>query len=233
MLLGTCQRIIFAAAATCTAWGVVAAESTMAPAPAYRLSLVDADQFRFAQRDGYAPAPAPSEVKETANSANLAALPFAAEVHSAAQQAALDPALVHALIHVESRHNPAARSTKGAIGLMQLMPGTALRYGVTRALHAPEANLRAGTRYLSELMTMFDNRLDLALAAYNAGENAVRRHGMRIPPYRETRDYVPAVLAVYNELKESPHPASPRIAGFHYLPGTRLDPASPRMARDR
>jgi soluble lytic murein transglycosylase-like protein len=106
---------------------------------------------------------------------------------------------------------------------MQLMPETALRYGLTRALHAPEANLRAGTRYLSELMTMFDNRLDLALAAYNAGENAVRRHGMRIPPYRETRDYVPAVLAKYLELKESaPIPAPARISVI-YLPGTTLD----------
>lgn len=238
MLIGTCQRVIFVifvAAAICTAMGAVAADSTMAPALAYRLSLVDADQFRFAHRDGYTPtpAPAPGEVKEAAISAKLAAMPFAAEIHSAARQAALDPALVHALIYVESRYNPAARSTKGAIGLMQLMPETALRYGVTRALHAPEANLRAGTRYLSELMTMFDNRLELALAAYNAGENAVRRHGMRIPPYRETRDYVPAVLAVYNELKESPPTASPRTTGFRYLPGTRLDPAFLRTARDR
>lgn len=233
MLFGTCQRVFFFAAATCTAMGALAAESTIAPASAYRLSLVDADKFRFAHRDGYAPAPAPGEVKEAAISAKLVAMPFAAEIHGAARQTALDPALVHALIYVESRYNPAARSTKGAIGLMQLMPETASRYGVTRALHAPEANLRAGTRYLSELLTMFDNRLDLALAAYNAGENAVRRHGMRIPPYRETRDYVPAVLAVYNELKESPPPASPRTAGFHYLPGTRLGPASLQMARDR
>lgn len=233
MLIGTSQRVIFVAAAICAALGAVAAESTTAPTPAYRLSLVDADQFRLAHRDGYAPAPAPGEVKEAAISAKLAAMPFAVEIHSAARQTALDPALVHALIYVESRYNPAARSTKGAIGLMQLMPETALRYGATRALHAPETNLRAGTRYLSELMTMFDNRLDLALAAYNAGENAVRRHGMRIPPYRETRDYVPAVLAIYNKLKESPLPASPRTAGFHYLPGTRLGPASLQMARDR
>jgi len=101
-------------------------------------------------------------------------------------------------------------------------------------LHAPEANLRAGTRYLSELLTMFDNRLDLALAAYNAGENAVRRYGKRIPPYRETRDYVPAVLAAYNELKgDAPPPVPPRTAGIQYLPGTRLDPASLLVVRDR
>lgn len=228
------HRVIFVAAAICTAMGAVAAESVPAPVAAYRLSLVDEDRFRLAHRDGYAPVPDPGEVKEAAISAKLVAMPFAAEIHAAARLAALDPALVHALIYVESRYNPAARSPKGAIGLMQLMPGTASRYGVTRTLHAPEANLRAGTRYLSELLTMFDNRLDLALAAYNAGENAVRRHGMRIPPYRETRDYVPAVLAAYNELKEAPPPpALHRTAGFHYLPGTRLDPASLQMVRDR
>ena len=163
----------------------------------------------------------------------MADKPFAIQIDSAARQASLDPALVHAVIHVESRYNPSARSPKGAIGLMQLMPETAMRYGVADPSRAPEANLRAGTRYLSDLMTLFDGRIELVLAAYNAGENAVRRHGMRIPPYRETRDYVPAVLAVYNELKESPPPASPRTAGFHYLPGTRLDPASLQTARDR
>jgi len=234
MPIRPCQWVIFVAAAICAAMSAVASESAPVPAAAYRLSLIDEDRFRLAHRDGYAPAPAPGEVKEAAISAKLVAMPFAAEINSAARQAALDPALVHALIYVESRYNPAARSQKGAIGLMQLMPGTASRYGVTRTLQEPEANLRAGTRYLSELLTMFDNRLDLALAAYNAGENAVRRHGMRIPPYRETRDYVPAVLAAYNELKEaSPSPALHRAAGFHYLPGTRLDPSSLRMVRDQ
>lgn len=228
------QPIFFAVAAVCTSICAIAAELAPAPTSAYRLNLVEEDRFRLAHRDGVAPAPPPGEVREAAVSAKLVAMPFAAEIHTAARQAALDPALVHALIYVESRYNPAARSQKGAIGLMQLMPGTASRYGVTRALQEPEANLRAGTRYLSELLTMFDNRLDLALAAYNAGENAVRRHGMRIPPYRETRDYVPAVLAAYNELKEGPpSPALHHTAGFHYLPGTRLDPSSLQMVRDR
>ena len=232
--IGTGQRVFFAVAAICATMGAVALELTPAPASAYRLSLNDLDSFRLAHRDGYAPAPAPAAGKEAAISAKLVGMPFSAEIDSAARQTSLDPALVHALIYVESRYNPAARSPKGAIGLMQLMPDTASRYGVTRALHAPEANLRAGTRYLSELLTMFDNRLDLALAAYNAGENAVRRHGMRIPPYRETRDYVPAVLAAYNELKEdAPPPVPPRTDGFDYLPGTRLDPASLLVIRDR
>jgi soluble lytic murein transglycosylase-like protein len=112
---------------------------------------------------------------------------------------------------------------------MQLMPETARRYGVTKAVYAPEANLRAGANYLSYLITFFDNRIDLALAAYNAGENAVVRHGMRIPPYRETRDYVPAVLARYRELKEA-EPAPERVS-VTYLPGTRLDPESLRMVK--
>ena len=231
MLLGTCRRAIFVAAAICAATGAAAADSAAVAPPAYRLNLANADQFRLAHRDGYVPVP--DKITEAATPANLAAMPFAAEIHSAARQTALDPALVHALIHVESRHNPVARSPKGALGLMQVLPATAARYGVANPMRSVEENLRAGTRYLRDLMGLFDGRIDLVLAAYNAGENAVRRHGMRIPPYRETRDYVPAVLAVYNELKESPPPASPRTAGFHYLPGTRLDPASLQTARDR
>lgn len=227
------QRVLFAAAAICASMCAVAADSAPVPSSEYRLNLIDGNRFRLAYRVENAAAPATSEVRESAISAKLIAMPFAAEIHAAARLAALDPALVHALVYVESRYNPAARSPKGAIGLMQLMPGTASRYGVTLALHAPEANLRAGTRYLSELLTMFDNRLDLALAAYNAGENAVRRHGMRIPPYRETRDYVPAVLAAYEELKEAPPPpALHGIAEFHYLRGTRLAPASLQMVLD-
>ena len=192
---------------------------------AYRLSSEGAEQFRFVARDAYLPAGAQAK-DEPPIPAHLAEMPFASQIDSAARRAALDPALVHALIYVESRYNPAARSPKGAIGLMQLMPDTALRYGLAKAVHVPEANLRVGTRYLSDLMTMFDNRLDLALAAYNAGENAVLRHGMRIPPYRETRDYVPAVLARYRALSEAaPVPVPARIS-VTYLPGTRLDPAS-------
>ena len=174
-------------------------------------------------------APALQADKDMAIPAQLADMPFAAEIQRASRQAALDPALVHALIYVESRYNPVARSPKGAIGLMQLMPETARRYGVTKAVHALEANLRAGTHYLSDLITLFDNRIDLALAAYNAGENAVLRHGMRIPPYRETRDYVPAVLARYRELKEA-EPAPGRV-NVTYLPGTRLDPESLRAVK--
>jgi soluble lytic murein transglycosylase-like protein len=106
---------------------------------------------------------------------------------------------------------------------MQLMPGTALRYGVRSPGKSPEDNLRAGTMYLRDLLSMFDNRLDLALAAYNAGEGAVQKYGNRIPPYRETRNYVPAVMERYEEWKAlTPTNPQPIV----YLPGTRLDDKS-------
>ncbi len=161
----------------------------------------------------------------------LAARPFAKLIDGAARDASLEPALVHAVISVESGYNAAARSPKGAMGLMQVMPATAARYGVHNAERSPAANLRAGTRYLKDLMAMFDQRLDLVLAAYNAGEGAVLRYGQRIPPYRETQQYVPAVLARYREWRE-PLPAiaesdvvtvASRRDRIKYMPGTLLE----------
>ena len=108
----------------------------------------------------------------------------------------LESALLHAVISVESRYNPKAVSRKGAVGLMQLMPKTAKRYGVADAFD-PLQNLDGGARYLRDLLGMFNNNISLALAAYNAGENAVVKHGNRIPPYRETLRYVPLVLDFY------------------------------------
>lgn len=116
----------------------------------------------------------------------------------------VDPALVIALVETESAFNPAARSSKGAVGLMQLMPDTARRYGVTDRLDT-ESNLRGGIRYLSDLITMFGDHT-LALAAYNAGEGAVIRHGRTVPPYAETRAYVPKVLIRYAALRNAPMP---------------------------
>ncbi|HSK64115.1 MAG TPA: lytic transglycosylase domain-containing protein [Pyrinomonadaceae bacterium] len=101
----------------------------------------------------------------------------------------LDPYLVFLVIEQESQFKPFARSPKGAQGLMQLMPATARRLGVRRPYDAAE-NIMGGTRYLKELMTMFDGRVDLVLASYNAGEGAVMKYGRKVPPYRETRDYV-------------------------------------------
>lgn len=127
--------------------------------------------------------------------------PFHEHIRQASSDTGLDAALLHAVITVESGYNHAAVSNKGASGLMQLMPATARRYGTRNPLD-PAENIRAGARYLKDLLALFDNNLDLALAAYNAGENAVIRHGRRIPPYAETRRYVPMVVAQYNQLSQ-------------------------------
>lgn len=120
-------------------------------------------------------------------------------VASVAEQSGLSPELVHAVITVESAYNQRAVSPAGAMGLMQLMPGTAKRYGVRDAFNASE-NLRGGTRYLKDLMKMFGGDIKLVLAAYNAGEGAVQKYGNTIPPYRETQNYVRKVLEHYNLL---------------------------------
>ena len=109
----------------------------------------------------------------------------------------LDSALVHAVIRAESAYNPDAVSHKGAVGLMQLMPGTAQRYGVSDR-HDPAQNVSAGVRYLRDLLLQFRS-VSLALAAYNAGEGAVSRHGNQVPPFAETRQYVEKVIRFYRE----------------------------------
>lgn len=108
----------------------------------------------------------------------------------------LDSALLHAVISVESGYSPTAVSRKGAAGLMQLMPKTAQRYGITDSFD-PVQNLHGGARHLQYLLRIFDNDISLALAAYNAGEGSVLRYGKRIPPFRETVNYVPQVLGFY------------------------------------
>lgn len=127
---------------------------------------------------------------------------YGAIVDSAAESAQVENALVHAVISAESGYNQNAVSPKGATGLMQLMPATARRYGVTN-IYDPVQNIQAGARYLRDLMSMFNNDLRLAVAAYNAGENAVIRHGNRIPPYRETMNYVPKVMGYYSQFKNT------------------------------
>lgn len=108
----------------------------------------------------------------------------------------VDPYLIFCLMHQESRFSNNATSYKGAQGLMQLMPGTAARYGVTNPYDVAQS-IMGGTRYLKDLLKMFNGRVDLALAGYNAGEGAVIKYGYNIPPYSETRNYVRLITARY------------------------------------
>ena len=127
------------------------------------------------------------------------------QVDAVARRHAIDPLLLHAIAHVESRHNPQAQSPAGALGLMQVMPATASRFGVARpeALHQTGTNLEVSAAYLKTLQQRFGNDLSLVLAAYNAGEGAVERHGRRVPPYAETQRYVRQVLERYRLLNQT------------------------------
>jgi soluble lytic murein transglycosylase-like protein len=145
-----------------------------------------------------------------------AALQLAARAH------AIDYELLQALVATESGFDAQAVSPKGARGLMQLMPGTAERYGVRadaratleQKLFDPRVNIAAGSRYLRDLIARFQGRIELALAAYNAGEGAVQRAGNRIPDYRETQNYVQTVLQLYAYLKPgATSAASSALAG--------------------
>lgn len=188
-----------------TAWLVLA---TTAHAQVYR--VVDEEGVvhltntpchpRYVRLDPRAcPAPA------AADAPAAAAVPdgFTRHLESTATRYGVDPRLVAAVVRVESAGNPGAVSPKGARGLMQLMPSRAAALGVENAFD-PAANLDGGVRHLRDLLARYAGNLRLALAAYNAGEEAVRTHG-GVPPYRETQDYVRKVLA----LLTSPLPSTP------------------------
>lgn len=160
----------------------------------------------------------------------------------AAQTHRLEPELLQALIAAESGFDTQAVSPKGAVGLMQLMAPTAARYGVksdrrssiAQKLTDPAVNLRAGTRYLRDLMTMFPGRLDLALAAYNAGEGAVQRAGNKIPNYPETQNYVKTVMQLYAFLKpqvlsQADVPPAAGAASAAAMAGVAVVPGRVRM----
>jgi soluble lytic murein transglycosylase-like protein len=178
----------------------------------YKLQLPHAGDYRLQGSEKSYPAIMPAE---------LAAKPYAREIEAAAKASKLDPVLVHALIHVESGYRKDAVSSKGAVGLMQVLPETAARFGVDK----PElvaGNLKAGTLYLRQLIDRFDGRLDLALAAYNAGEGVVQRY-QDIPPYAETQEYVPAVLGIYSDWRGGAH--------LRYMDGNVMSPATSASMR--
>lgn len=139
-------------------------------------------------------------------------------VRAAADANQIDMALLQAVIATESGFDASAVSPKGAIGLMQVMPATAARYGVTSdqsgtvaaKLTDPRTNIHTGARYLRDLIQMFPGQLELAVAAYNAGEGAVQKAGNRIPAYKETQAYVRSVMQLYRRLVASaPTPTLP------------------------
>ncbi len=137
-------------------------------------------------------------------------------LRAAAQVYHVDYALLQALIATESGFDASAVSPKGAVGLMQVLPSTAARYGVVsdrkgsaqKKLRELRTNISTGTRYLHDLLQMFPDQLDLALAAYNAGEGAVQKAGNKVPNFRETQNYVKTVLQLYEGLRPAPATAA-------------------------
>jgi len=171
---------------------------------------VQADIYKFIANDGriyYTDKPKNSLYKRIIRTRPInyaAALPymgtnkkkFADLIAEAANRHQVDARLLHAVIQAESAYDANAISTAGAVGLMQLMPDTARRYGVSNR-NDPVQNIDGGTHYLKDLLRMFDSNLNLAIAAYNAGENAVIRYNHSIPPYPETQNYVKTVMSLY------------------------------------
>ncbi|HYP09145.1 MAG TPA: lytic transglycosylase domain-containing protein [Bryobacteraceae bacterium] len=142
------------------------------------------------------PQPQPEELRQV-DAASVPAL-----VEAVAKQYDVDPLLVHSVIETESNYNPYAVSPKGAQGLMQLMPGTARRFGVRNSFDIKQ-NIEGGVRYLKYLGTLFPDDPKLAIAAYNAGEGAVWKYGNNIPPYRETEQYVQRVNQKYGKARRA------------------------------
>ena len=151
-------------------------------------------------------------------------------LREASRRHGIDYELLKALIVAESGFDASAISPKGAIGLMQVMPATAERWGVSgdarqpleRKLADPQVNVRTGARYLRHLLDLFPGRLDLALAAYNAGEGAVQRAGNRIPNYPETQNYVKTVMQLYAMLKPPRPVSAPPVRQAAPTPAPRI-----------
>jgi soluble lytic murein transglycosylase-like protein len=159
---------------------------------------------------------------------------FQSLIEQNARLQGVDPALVKAIVAVESSFEPAASSVKRALGLMQVTLDTAARYGVvgdaTRSAEQkilePATNIRVGTRYLHDLLSLFDNNLALTLAAYNAGEQAVARYRNQVPPFPETQEYVKLVQQFYALYRPAASPAPPaRVT----IPKRRIPPDNPRL----
>jgi len=159
-------------------------------------------RYRLLRKEGSSAVPGSHSVARVYMPSEEEIARYSSIVETASRAYGVDKALVHAVISAESGYNSQAVSRAGARGLMQLMPETARRYGVRNSLD-PADNIYGGVKYLRDLITMFNGNLKLVLAAYNAGENAVIRAGLRIPPYPETLGYVPKVLEFYHRFQTS------------------------------
>jgi soluble lytic murein transglycosylase-like protein len=172
-------------------------------------NMPDDKRYKLIRREAGNAAPAPAAAPAVAAAATVympaeeSIRRFSPIIDTASRLHGVDAALIHAVISAESGYNPSALSKAGAMGLMQLMPQTAKRYGVTNIMD-PVQNITGGVRYLRDLLSMFNGNLELAIAAYNAGENAVIKYGNKIPPYAETVQYVPKVLGFYRKFQSRP-----------------------------
>ncbi len=166
--------------------------------------LVKSDVLRTEAAPQFGDGPRQSKIKKRREH-------FSSLIESAAIREGIAPELLHAIVTVESGYNPSAVSKKGAIGLMQLMPETATRLGVSSPANA-ESNLAGGAKLIRMLLDRYQGNLPLALAAYNAGEGAVARSGHRIPRFPETLAYVPTVLRHYGSLLGEPGRANVLIS---------------------
>ena len=137
----------------------------------------------------------------------------------------IDPLLIYSQMHQESTFKITARSPKGASGLMQLMPGTARRFGVTK-IYDPQQNIDAGVRYMRWLLDTFNGDVVLALAGYNAGEGAVMRYGWNVPPYRETQEYVRRITSRYSAISDGRVVQSARLVDGKLASTQRVRPLS-------
>jgi len=165
------------------------------------------DTYRLQMSGGTAEIPAgevvsiePEEVFEPLPAPLSDTSPFQKLIRAAAARYSVDADLIHCIIAAESNFNPHAVSPKNARGLMQLLPQTAVHLGV-RNIFDPAENIDGGTRYLRDLLGKYNNNLNLALAAYNAGPQKVERFGRRVPPYAETRNYIQSINRAYSKFK--------------------------------
>jgi soluble lytic murein transglycosylase-like protein len=195
------RRLLLAAALALTTPAVVSAQIYTWRDDAGNLVMSDKPKAESVR--SYAVAPTNGTIRTTRPVVASRAIRYADLIEEHASRQSLSPDLVRAVIQAESGFNPRARSSKGAMGLMQLMPETAGEYGVVNA-YDPEENIRAGTAYLASLMARYDDDESLALAAYNAGPGAVEKYGRTVPPYRETRNYVARI----RNAAPSPHVSS-------------------------